>query len=92
MADAAAVRVNPGLGTKLLYGLGSVAFGTKDAGFATFLLIFYNQVLSLPATLVSFAIMIALIADAVFDPIIGELSDNWRSRLGRSLPRPGSPV
>jgi len=86
MADAAAVRVNPGLGTKLLYGLGSVAFGTKDAGFATFLLIFYNQVLSLPATLVSFAIMIALIADAVFDPIIGELSDNWRSRLGRRHP------
>jgi glycoside/pentoside/hexuronide:cation symporter, GPH family len=86
MADAAAVRVNPGLGTKLLYGLGSVAFGTKDAGFATFLLIFYNQVLGVPATLVSFAIMIALVADAVFDPIIGEISDNWRSRLGRRHP------
>jgi GPH family glycoside/pentoside/hexuronide:cation symporter len=86
MAEAAAVRVNPGLGTKLLYGLGSVAFGTKDAGFSTFLLIFYNQVLGVSATLVSFAIMIALIADAVFDPIIGEISDNWRSRLGRRHP------
>src|SRR5882724_6709065 len=86
MADAAAVRVNPGLGTKLLYGLGSVAFGTKDAGFSAFLLIFYNQVLGVSATLVSFAIMLALIADAVFDPIIGEISDNWRSRLGRRHP------
>ena len=86
MADAAAVRVNPGLRTKLLYGLGSVAFGTKDAGFATFLLIFYNQVLGVSATLVSLAIMVALIADAVFDPIIGEISDNWRSRLGRRHP------
>jgi glycoside/pentoside/hexuronide:cation symporter, GPH family len=83
MADASRA---PGLGTKLLYGLGSVAFGTKDAGFSTFLLIFYNQVLGLSATLVSFAIMMALIADAVFDPIIGEMSDNWRSRLGRRHP------
>jgi Na+/melibiose symporter-like transporter len=85
MADMG-VRQAPGLGTKLVYGLGSVAFGTKDAGFATFLLIFYNQVLGLSATLVSFAIMLALVADAVFDPIIGEISDNWRSRLGRRHP------
>ena len=87
MAEAAAGPIPaPRLGTKLVYGLGSVAFGTKDLGFATFLLIFYNQVLGLPATLVSLAIMIALIADAVFDPIIGEISDNWRSRMGRRHP------
>lgn len=87
MADAAAGTIPPPrLGTKLVYGLGSVAFGTKDFGFATFLLIFYSQVLGLPATLVSFAIMVALMADAVFDPLIGEISDNWRSRLGRRHP------
>ncbi len=87
MAEAAAgIIPPPRLGTKLVYGLGSVAFGTKDAGFATFLLIFYNQVLGVPATLVSLAIMIAILADAVIDPIIGEISDNWRSRLGRRHP------
>ncbi len=87
MADAAAGGIPaPRLGTKLVYGLGSVAFGTKDFGFSAFLLIFYNQVLGLPATLVSFAIMVALVADAVFDPLIGEISDNWRSRLGRRHP------
>lgn len=87
MADAAGTPMRvPGLGTKLVYGLGSVAFGTKDAGFATFLLIFYNQVLGLSATLVSFAIMVAIMADAIFDPIIGEISDNWRSRFGRRHP------
>jgi Na+/melibiose symporter-like transporter len=75
-----------GLRTKLAYGLGSVAFGTKDAGFNTFLLIFYNQVMGIPATLVSLAIMVALVCDAIFDPIIGEISDNWRSRLGRRHP------
>ena len=42
--------------------------------------------LGVSATLVSFAIMIALICDAVFDPIIGEISDNWRSHLGRRHP------
>lgn len=75
-----------GLGTKLAYGLGTVAFGTKDAGFNTFLLIFYNQVMGVPATLVSLAIAIALVADAIFDPLIGAVSDNWRSRLGRRHP------
>ena len=34
----------PGIWTRTVYGLGSVAFGTKDAGFNTFLLIYYNQV------------------------------------------------
>ena len=86
MAEAAAAIPAPKFGTKLVYGLGSVAFGTKDAGFSTFLLIFYNQVLGVPATLVSLAIMIAIMADAVLDPIIGEISDNWRSRLGRRHP------
>ncbi|MEJ0041681.1 MAG: MFS transporter [Rhizomicrobium sp.] len=83
MADAAP---RLGLGTKLVFGFGSIAFGTKDFGFATFLLIYYNQVLGLSATLVSLAIMVALFADAIFDPLIGEISDNWRSRLGRRHP------
>ncbi|HWD26310.1 MAG TPA: MFS transporter [Rhizomicrobium sp.] len=84
MAQAAVPRT--GLGTKLVYGLGSVAFGTKDFGFSAFLLIFYSQVLGLPATAVSLAIMLALVSDAIFDPIIGQISDNWRSRLGRRHP------
>ena len=87
MADvAAAVNPPPKLGTKLVYGFGSVAFGIKDGGFTVFLLFFYNQVLGLSATAVGFAIAIAIIADALFDPIIGEVSDNWRARLGRRHP------
>ena len=71
---------------KSVFGFGSAAFGIKDFGFNTFLLIFYNQVLGVPATLVSGAIAAALIIDAVADPFIGALSDNWRSRLGRRHP------
>jgi GPH family glycoside/pentoside/hexuronide:cation symporter len=72
--------------TKLFYGLGSVAFGIKDNGFQTILLLFYNQVIGLPGQLVGGAILIALVFDAFLDPIVGEISDNIRSRWGRRHP------
>jgi Na+/melibiose symporter-like transporter len=74
------------LPTKLLYGFGSVAFGVKDNGFSYLLLLFYNQVVGLSAPLVGLAIMIAMGVDAFLDPIVGQVSDNWRSRLGRRHP------
>lgn len=74
------------LGDKLVYGLGSIAFGVKDNGFTYLLMIFYNQALGLPAASVGLAIMIALLVDAVCDPLIGNWTDNFRSRLGRRHP------
>lgn len=72
--------------TRLLYGSGSVAFGVKDNGFAYFLLIYYNQVLGLPSTAVGAALMVALLWDALSDPLVGYVSDHWRSRWGRRHP------
>jgi Na+/melibiose symporter-like transporter len=83
-SDGAPVRV--GLATQLLYGVGSIAFGVKDNGFQTILLIFYNQVVGLPAALVGLAILIALASDAIMDPIIGQISDNLRTPWGRRHP------
>jgi glycoside/pentoside/hexuronide:cation symporter, GPH family len=74
------------LRTKLFYGLGSVSFGVKDNGFQTILLLFYNQVLHVPAPLVGLAILIALVVDAFLDPIVGNVSDNLRTRWGRRHP------
>lgn len=71
---------------KLVHGIGSIAYGVKDNGFSTFLLIFYNQVLGLQATLVSTALMLALFIDAFIDPIVGHLSDRTYTRWGRRLP------
>jgi Na+/melibiose symporter-like transporter len=79
-------RPRLGLPTKLAYGFGSVAFGVKDAGFQAFLLLFYNQLVGLPSEWVSGAIAMALIADACVDPIVGQVSDHWRSRWGRRHP------
>lgn len=72
--------------TKLLYGFGSIAFGIKDNGFQTILLLFYNQVIGLPSALVGTAIMIALVIDAFLDPVVGQISDNLRTRWGRRHP------
>lgn len=72
--------------TKFAYGVGSIAYGIKDQGFKYFLLLFYAQVVGLDARLVSLAILIALIADAFSDPIVGYWSDNVRSRWGRRHP------
>ena len=71
---------------KLFHGLGSVADGVKDTGFSTFLLIFYSQVVGLDASLVSLALMFALLADAFVDPLIGYFSDRTYTRWGRRHP------
>jgi Na+/melibiose symporter-like transporter len=72
--------------TKLFYGLGSIAYGAKDGAFKSFLLIYYNQVVGLPAGLVAGAILLALVADSLLDPLIGQVSDGLRSRWGRRHP------
>lgn len=74
------------LRTKLAYGFGAVAYGIKDNGFSVFLLLFYNQVIGLPAGEVGLAIMIALFVDAFIDPVVGHLSDQTHTRWGRRHP------
>ncbi len=71
---------------RLVHGAGSIAFGVKDNGFSFFLLIFYNQVLGMDAELVSLALLIALLVDAMIDPLLGNLSDRTYTRWGRRLP------
>ena len=72
--------------TKLYYGFGAVAYGAKQNGFNYLLLFFYSQVVGLPAQWVSFGIFLALMVDAISDPLIGYWSDNLRSRWGRRHP------
>jgi len=60
--------------------------GIISNGIDYFLFFFYSQVIGLSAALTGLALAIALTFDAVSNPLIGYLSDNWRSRLGRRLP------
>ena len=72
--------------TKLYQGTGSWPDTFKNFAFNTFLLFYYSQVLGIPASLASLAMGIALVMDAVSDPVVGSFSDNLRSRLGRRHP------
>lgn len=72
--------------SRLAFGLGSIAYGVKDNGFATFLLLFYNQVVGLSAASVGIAIMMAMMIEAFVDPAVGFLSDHTRSKWGRRHP------
>lgn len=68
------------------YGFGQVSEAVKNVGFNTFLLFYYNQVLGVSATGTSIALAIALVFDAITDPVAGSLSDKFRSRWGRRHP------
>ena len=68
------------------YGIGAVAAGLKGAVFNTFLIFYYNQVVGIPASIVSIAIALTLVVDAIADPLIGRWSDVTRTRWGRRHP------
>lgn len=92
-ADHGAVAARPEAGTpplgrwtKWAFGFGAVAPGVTTGGFEFFLLIYYSQVVGLDARLVGLAILVALVCDAISDPIVGYWSDNFRSRWGRRHP------
>jgi Na+/melibiose symporter-like transporter len=70
----------------VFYGMGSISNSVKTRGLSTFLMVFYNQVMGLPAAWVGLGTAMALIFDALVDPAVGQISDNTRSRLGRRHP------
>jgi Na+/melibiose symporter-like transporter len=70
----------------IFYGVGSIAFGVHQTTLTSGLLLFFNQVVGLPAAWVGAAMAATLIFDAICDPLIGEWSDHTRSRWGRRHP------
>ena len=71
---------------KLFWGVGQIGEGVKNSAFNSFLLFYYNQILGVSATLTSIALAIAIIFDAISDPVAGSLSDRFQSRWGRRHP------
>lgn len=71
---------------KLGNGIGSAAYGVKDNGFSVLLLLFYSQVLGLEAGLVGLILLVALLLDAMVDPLVGYWSDKTHSKWGKRHP------
>ena len=73
--------------------LSKIAFGTGAMGeavylglFNTFITIYYNQAVGLSNTWIGVAVALAMIGDAISDPVVGIWSDRFKSRWGRRHP------
>lgn len=71
---------------KLSYGVGQLGDAIVHFSFETLVFFYYSQVLGVSGTLAGGAVFIALVFDALSDPLIGSLSDSTRGRLGRRHP------
>ena len=71
---------------KLSFGVGQWAEGVKGCTFSIFLLFYYISVQGLSGTMAGTAMLIALCFDAFSDPLMGSISDRFKSRWGRRHP------
>ncbi len=75
-----------GVKQQFYYGLGGLVYSVKEAAYAAFVLIFYTQVLGLSGTTTGVVLFLALIWDAISDPLVGTWSDRFDSPWGRRHP------
>lgn len=76
-----------GFSTKFAFGFGQIGESLFLGLTLVFVPIFYNQAVGLSAQLVGTALFVGIFADAISDPLIGSISDRWRSkRFGRRHP------
>ena len=70
--------------TRMAFGVGSAAETLSLYPVGLLSMLYYNQVLGLDVLLAGLVPTLSILADAVSDPLIGSLSDRWRSkRWGR---------
>ncbi|PKQ09806.1 MAG: MFS transporter [Alphaproteobacteria bacterium HGW-Alphaproteobacteria-12] len=68
------------------YGVGQLVELTVESTLNIFMLFYATAVCGLPGALAGLAIGAGVVVDAIFNPLIGSLSDGWRSRFGRRVP------
>jgi len=71
---------------KIAWGFGEIAPTAKNIVFGTFLLFYFTAVVGMEPFHVGIALGIALMFDAISDPLVGSISDNWHSHWGRRHP------
>ena len=71
---------------KTTYACGDIADAVKNVALSQFLLFYLTVACALPGSLAGTLVFIALVVDAITDPIVGYLSDRTKSRWGRRHP------
>ena len=74
------------LSTKVWFGVGAIGESATNWIFNALTFLYYQQILGLSGSLAGTAVAIAIFFDALTDPLIGSISDRFRSRLGRRHP------
>ncbi|ABS62641.1 major facilitator superfamily MFS_1 [Parvibaculum lavamentivorans DS-1] len=74
------------IGRKSSYGAGQLVELIIESTLNIFVLFYATAVCGLPGGLAGLAIGAGVVIDAVVNPVIGSLSDGWRSRFGRRVP------
>jgi GPH family glycoside/pentoside/hexuronide:cation symporter len=74
------------LKTKIIYALGEMPGSHMNGAIGGLLAVYYNQILGVSASTIATGMGLALLLDAVSDPIVGAYSDNFKSKLGRRHP------
>ena len=74
------------LAQRLGYGIGDFGFNLFFTTASLFLLFYYTDVLGLPAATAGWVFAVALIWDALFDPVMGYVANRTRTRWGRYRP------
>jgi len=74
------------LRTKTGYGAVELGMSAAEVMLLFYLLEFYTKVIGLRAELAGFALALAMIWDAITDPVMGGVSDRTRSRMGKRRP------
>ncbi|GGN94676.1 putative glucitol transport protein GutA [Actinoplanes lobatus] len=72
--------------SKLAYGWGSLGNNILYGFVATYLALFYTDVLGIAAASASVLFLVVRVVDALFDPVMGMLVDRTASRWGRFRP------
>ena len=74
------------LARKLGYSAGQLVELIVGSMLNMFALFYMTAVCGLPGGLAGLALGAGLVVDAIVDPLIGSLSDGWKSRFGRRVP------
>ena len=84
--QTAAARRSCSSSEMLTYGVGECANSLVMNGVFGFAMIFFTKALGLNPAWAGFAMAVSVVWEAIFEPIMGHISDNTRSRWGRRHP------
>lgn len=71
------------LSTIIGYGTGNFGYGFVTQMFSSYFVFYATAILLLPGSLIGIIVSLSIVWDAISDPLMGYISDNTRSKIGK---------